>query len=491
MSPHPRAAHAVDVLVIGAGGAGLSSAVAAAQAGARVLVLEKKASTGGTSALAVGSISAAVTRKQAQAGIVDQVQDFHEDMDLFTGDLLPRDNAELRAMLARQAGPTVDWLETMGVTFAGPFAEPPHRRERMHNAIPGARAIIDRLLRMARRLGVQVQCQAQVRELLVDAQAGVNGVRYEYQGHSRELRVNGGVILASGDFSGNAQMRQAHLPQAAARAMPINPDNAGDGFALAAPLGAAHVNMDAIFGPQLRFARGQRRGLGELMPAWPWLTRLAAWAFGHAPKWMLRPLISRLLVVHMSPSDQLFKAGAVLLDSHGEALDTHQPAHAVAATQDRTGFIVLAAPLASACDSAAMSISTAPGIGYAFLADYARARPDLVHRAADLTALARQLGMDPENLLRNPALRAAGAGPWVALGPVHAMLTTTEGALATDSRCRVLDQDGQPIRGLFAAGCIGQGGLLLRGHGLHLAWVFSSGRISGQSAAEAAKAVWL
>ena len=41
----------------------------------------------------------------------------------------------------------------------------------------------------------------------------------------------------------------------------------------------------------------------------------------------------------------------------------------------------------------------------------------------------------------------------------------------------------QPIRGLYAAGVVGQGGLLLEGHGHHLAWAFISGRIAGRNAA--------
>lgn len=355
----------------------------------------------------------------------------------------------------------------------------------MHNAIPGARAIIDRLLRSAHRLGVKIQCQAHTKELLLDHRGKVNGVRYEHQGQSHDQRVNGGVILASGDFSGNERMRQAYLPESAARSMPINPDNSGDGFALSASLGTVRVNMDAIFGPQLRFPPGTRKGLGALMPSWPWLTRVAAMVFRKAPHWMLRPLISRLLVVHMSPSDQLFKAGALLIDRNGHRLDTQQPAHAVASTEDRTGYIVLSAQLVHACETGGHHVSTAPGVGYAYLSDYSRARPDLVHRADDLTALAHRLKMSAEHLQRS--LGSANAGPCVVMGPVHAMLTTTEGAQAIDTSCRVLNSHGDPIGGLYAAGCIGQGGLLLRGHGLHLAWVFGSGRVSGQKAAQAAE----
>jgi fumarate reductase flavoprotein subunit len=67
------------------------------------------------------------------------------------------------------------------------------------------------------------------------------------------------------------------------------------------------------------------------------------------------------------------------------------------------------------------------------------------------------------------------------------MLTTTEGALSVDEKCQVLDSKGSVLTGLYAVGCMGQGGMLLRGHGLHLAWAFTSGRVAGNMAAQASR----
>jgi fumarate reductase flavoprotein subunit len=58
-----------------------------------------------------------------------------------------------------------------------------------------------------------------------------------------------------------------------------------------------------------------------------------------------------------------------------------------------------------------------------------------------------------------------------------------EGGLAVDAQHRVLGANDQPIPGLYAAGSTGQGGLLLKGHGHHLAWAFVSGRRAGRLAA--------
>jgi fumarate reductase flavoprotein subunit len=80
-----------------------------------------------------------------------------------------------------------------------------------------------------------------------------------------------------------------------------------------------------------------------------------------------------------------------------------------------------------------------------------------------------------------------GEGPYIALGPVRAVFVHAEGGLMVDLTHRVLDAQDRPIPGLLAAGSTGQGGLLLKGHGHHLAWAFVSGRRAGRFAGEAAR----
>ena len=69
---------------------------------------------------------------------------------------------------------------------------------------------------------------------------------------------------------------------------------------------------------------------------------------------------------------------------------------------------------------------------------------------------------------------------------MRAVFVHAEGGLAVDHEHRVLGAGDQPIPGLYAAGSTGQGGLLLKGHGHHLAWAFASGRRAGQNAAREA-----
>jgi fumarate reductase flavoprotein subunit len=91
-----------------------------------------------------------------------------------------------------------------------------------------------------------------------------------------------------------------------------------------------------------------------------------------------------------------------------------------------------------------------------------------------------QAGKLERSIRSSPRL---GAGPYIALGPVRSVFVHAEGGLAVDLQHRVLGRDGKPIPGLYAAGATGQGGLLLKGHGHHLAWAFVSGRRAGRLAA--------
>jgi fumarate reductase flavoprotein subunit len=73
---------------------------------------------------------------------------------------------------------------------------------------------------------------------------------------------------------------------------------------------------------------------------------------------------------------------------------------------------------------------------------------------------------------------------WVLLGPVKSYFTTTEGGAAIDTSFRVLDNVGDPINGLYAIGQNGLGGQILWGHGLHIAWAMTSGRLVGRVLAD-------
>ncbi|MGE0797578.1 MAG: FAD-dependent oxidoreductase [Lautropia sp.] len=469
------------VVVIGAGCAGLAAACAAAEAGARVVVLEKLPALAGTTSRSVGSFTAAGTRLQRSARIEDSAEAFAED--IVAAHAQPDDTRPLRELLARHAGETVDWLERIGVVFVGPFPEPPNRVPRMHNAVPAGRVYLRALMDEARRLGVEVRFDAEAIALIREA-AAVRGVRYRHRGHAITLSA-AAVVLASGDYSASTDLRAAHLSRAAALAIPVNSHSTGDGHRFARDAGAAMKSMDMVFGPQLRFVPPASPAWLESLPNWRWLRRVGAIGLRHAPPALVGLLAKQLLVTHMSPSAALFEAGAILVDATGERVGQDAgPAQDLALRPGATGFLIGDEALAERFRRPPHFVSTAPGIAFAYFNDYERGRPDLVRWADDADALAARLGFEAARLRR-----ATGAlrGRVFALGPCQAMLTVTEGGAAIDTQARVLDVAGNAIAGLYAAGGVGQGGLILKGHGLHLAWAMTSGRIAGGSAARSAQ----
>ena len=391
----PSGLDVADVVVIGGGGGGLAAAVSAASRGVCTVLLEKGAQLGGTTRLSVGSLSAAATRLQRRAGVADNADDFRADMDAFAGALSARDNPRLRAMLAAEAATTLHWLEGFGVVFAGPFPEPPNRVSRMHNVIPAARIYVARLSGAAQRAGVTIGLGASVQRLVTDGGGRIVGVDYLQNGERRRLAARRGVILATGDFSGNQRMRDTYLSPAARAAIPINPNSMGDGHELARQVGAVLCNMDMVFGPQLRFPRSPKTGFLDRLPDWPWLARLGAQFMMRAPSFILKPLVASLLVANMSPSERLFQEGAVLVDLDGQVLDLTNPAVSLAGAREATGYIIVDARIARLFTKYPNYISTAPGIAYAYFPDYAQSRPDVVRSAATTDALAALISVPP------------------------------------------------------------------------------------------------
>ncbi|MCX7962063.1 MAG: FAD-dependent oxidoreductase [Burkholderiales bacterium] len=469
-----------DVVVVGGGGAGLAAAIEARAAGASVLLLEKNERLGGSTAWSVGSITVAATPHQRRHGIEDRPEDHWADMPGFAGALASRDNDALRRLLCEELPGTFRWLLESGIRFAGPMPEPPHRRPRMHVALPNSRAYIWHLARRAHRAGVRV-CTGVRAHRLVARDGRVVGVETE---SGLRFDARRAVVLATGDFTSSPEFKARFMGPQEARIPGVNPTATGDGQRMAEALGARILNGDLALGPELRFVPPAGESWLRRLPPWTALGATIAWALERLPARLLRPFVMRFVTTALAPSPALFEAGALLVNRRGERFcdERERPAHRLADEPGQEAYIVLDAPLARRFSAWPDFVSTAPGVAYAYLPDYRRSRPDIYREAATLAALADKLGVRAATLVASVAERLREP-PYVALGPVRPVFVHSEGGLAVDERHRVLDSRARPIPGLYAAGATGQGGLLLKGHGHHLAWAFVSGRRAGRFAA--------
>lgn len=487
MSPREEA---FDVVVVGGGGAGLAAAIEAANAGRSVVLLEKGDELHGSTAWSIGSVSASATPHQIRKGIVDRPEDHWRDMAGFNGDLDGRDNTDLRRVLADAMPDTFRWLLSHGIRFYGPMPEPPHRKPRMHNVLPNSRAFVVHLGHAARRAGADIRLGHRAAALATEG-GRVVAVECETPDGRRRFRARGGVVLAAGDFTNDPELKGRYMGPQEAKVEGVNALATGDGQKIALAVGARVVNGDQALGPELRFVPPAGKNLLRMVPPWRALANFMAWSLDHMPSALLRPFVMSFVTTALAPSPALFAEGAILVNRRGERFtdELDRPAFAVPDQPDKVAYILLDARAAALFSAWPHFVSTAPGVAYAYLDDYRRNRADIYAAAPSLEALAAKLKM--------PALTGAvrdynanagkrppfGAGPYVALGPVRAVFVHSEGGLMVDHEHRVLGAGDRPIHGLYAAGATGQGGLLLRGHGHHLAWAFASGRRAGQNAA--------
>ncbi len=476
-----------DVVVVGAGGAGLAAAIEARATGASVVLIEKNDAPGGSTSWSIGSVTATGTAYQKKRGIVDSPADHWADMPGFAGDLGAHDNAALRRVLCDEIPGTFQWLLDSGVRFMGPMPEPPHRQPRMHNVLPNSRSFIYHLERRARRAGVDLRCGANVTALVREG-GRVTGVDVQIGGAARRFLARGGLVLAAGDFTSGPQFKARFMGPQEALVEGVNPTATGDGQRMGEAVGARIVNGDLALGPELRFIAPARETFVRRLPPWRALANFMAWALDNLPAALLRPFMMKFLTTALAPSTALFDSGAVLVNQRGERFgdESDRPAWRVPEQPGKQAWIVIDRKLAAQFSAWPHFVSTAPGIAYAYIPDYLKNRPDVTAQAPTLAALAGKLGMDPAALARSAqeGSRALGEGPYIALGPVRSVFVHSEGGLMVDLRHRVLDAGDQPIPGLYAAGSTGQGGLLLKGHGHHLAWAFVSGRRAGRFAAQ-------
>jgi succinate dehydrogenase/fumarate reductase flavoprotein subunit len=470
----------VDVLVAGSGAAGLVAALAAAERGARVLVVERGEAFGGTTALSGGRVWAPGNAHAAAAGIEDTAA----DAATYLRAVCPTAPAEHVDAFVATAPELVDWIERVtphrfvlcprypdyhpsqpGATAGGrtldsaPFdglVEPvlrgPASAPVTHAEWESwrfAHRYDDRLLAERDAAGIVTGGRALVAGLLAGCRAA--GVELEREARLTELCEGGArvgdrqiacrsVVLATGGFEWNSELRARHLAVTVV-AFGSPPTNTGDAVALARAAGA---ELEAL-------------GSAWMMP----MLQIPGEELGG------RPFFRSLVTERGIPRSILVDAGGRRFAS--EALPYNELARAF---PDERAWLVF--------DAGFRARYSLPGVRPD------EPLPDWVHGGETLGDVARAAGIDPAGLERTAAdwnamcgtgrdeLFARGESPYEryygdpdangnpTLGPLdeppfHALAVLpgtigTKGGPRTDPDGRALRPDGTPVRGLFAAG---------------------------------------
>lgn len=206
-----------DVLIIGAGASGLTAALAAAEQGAEVVILERDASPSGSTSMSSGFVPAPGTRFQHAIGVDDDTPE------LFLADLMAKSHGQSDERLARLAaqtiGPALEWLADAAQVewqVLDDFLYPGHARHRMH-AVPektGA-ALEARLLAAAGEAGIPIVTEALAETLFVNEAGQALGVGVLRPDGSVEVIGCKSLVLACNGYGGNAEMVAEHIPQIA------------------------------------------------------------------------------------------------------------------------------------------------------------------------------------------------------------------------------------------------------------------------------------
>ncbi|MBI1761024.1 MAG: FAD-dependent oxidoreductase [Acidobacteria bacterium] len=467
-----------DIIIVGAGSAGLPCALTAAAHGARVLVVEKAAEIGGTLHWSGGHLSAGGTRRQRERGIADNPDlHFAEVMRIAQQAADPA----LVRLAVDEAPHVIDWLDALGlpwdpITPRLVYGHEPYKIARTYYGVDGGRSILETLRpswdeHVAARQ-ITVLFEHTLTALLVEGGV-VSGIRAQNASGTVELRGRR-VVLTSGGYAANHKLFAEVTPTVNGIVPKLvstaRPTSTGDGIIAARQHGA-----------QLRNADKYLASLGglELEPGSGWADYQTAWAMVFTTSY--RPPRE----IYVNTRGERFMAEDEPSPDRRERLILQQPEHKFWCVFDERG-LTDGAPLVKQWNEAELRRHAAAG--------------KCMWQAETLAELAHKTGIDKAGLLAtvekfNLAAQM-GEDAWgrrdlqytITQPPYYALLTHATsllsfGGLTVNANLQVLNEAGAPIPNLYAAGEI-LGAAALMGQsfcgGMSLTPCLSFGRILGR-----------
>lgn len=443
--------HDYDVVVVGSGIAGLSAALSAREAGARVTLLERatEAERGGNTRYTEAFLRMKSLDEPADGLEETLLGDFMGYPDPEVVAEVVRDPARRSAVLrghhvvdpdvveafARDAGATLRWLTTHGVRFDHlPTPFPTTSTSRMA-PVGGGLALVESLGAAAAAAGVDTHFRTTARSLVVSGGGAVTGVVTSTP-HG-PMTFTGRVVLACGGFQGNAEMMARYFGAAALTTRPVargGYHNKGEGIEMALAVGATTAGNFGLFHAEPVDPRsGAPEAAVFCFPYGVLVNRLGERFTDEGPMSADACYERVTRQIHAQPggvAHVVLDARAAAIPNLASSIRTDQPA----VTGGTLGE--LAERIGVPADRLARTV-----------AEFNAACPEgtFDHRAPDGLATS---GLSPA---KSNWARPVAEPPFTAY-PIMAANVFTFGGLKTSPFAEVLDRDGYPIAGLYAAG---------------------------------------
>ncbi len=441
-----------DVVVAGCGVAGLSAAVAAAQSGGKVAIIERasRQERGGQS-----RYTEAYLRMKSHHEVTDDFETHlaengsgSVDPELVAsadGDVAHRP-ALSRALsmadpavierLANSAGDTIAWLEAMGVRFD--FLPTQFLTKSQPRLLPvgGGQALVEALATQAESLGVTFFYETAAVDLVQSSHGRVTGLKVSGRGNTQFI-LSGEVVLACGGFEGNAEMMTRYLGPRSVYLRPVCKGgyyNRGEGIRMALDVGAAACGD---FGSYHAEPVDPRSGIAEpSVFIFPYgvLVNLDGERFTDESPGTVDAYYER---VTRRIYEQRSGTAWVVLDAKHQRI----PNYRLGIRTDKPPVV------AGTVAELAVKIGVPADALQATVSRYNQACVPGQSRPLELDGLATQGLTPPKSNWAVPL----DEGPYHAY-PIISANVFTFGGLKTDESARVLNGDGDPIPGLYAAG---------------------------------------
>ncbi|MDE0454485.1 MAG: FAD-dependent oxidoreductase [Gammaproteobacteria bacterium] len=446
----------VPVAVVGAGGCGLCAGLAARQAGAEVLILERDAVPIGTTGMSTGLIPGAGTRMQREKGIEDSPELFAEDL---LAKAKHQTDADVVLALARESARTVEWLAGecgVALSLVDSFLYSGHSVKRMHGSPNRTGAeLMGTLLDACTDAGADLLTDARVSHLFADADGRISGLRCVRPDGSTEDLGCEALILACCGFAGNQDMVAEYIPELRHAEFFGHPGNQGEAIRWGRELGAAIADIGSYQGHG-----GLAKGYGVPI-LWPVILEGG---------------------IQVNLEGRRFSDESIGYSE--QAMEVlAQPEHVAVTVYDQRLHELMHEfnDYREAITAGAVREASTPGE----LAElFGLPAGALEETLAETAALTRGEASDPFG--RDFTGRPELAAPWYGVR-VTGALFHTQGGLRVDARARVLREDGSAFPNLFAGGGAARGVSgpsrwgYIAGNGLLTATTY--GRLAGETAA--------